>query len=396
MSFLPGFGSVGWPIADRSPSATLGLTFYVIHIFRMTAFFMIAGYFAHLLYRRRGARAFITNRALRIVVPLVVGWIVVFPMIAAVFAWAVSQSGTTPRAAPSPIEVPRLAFPLTHLWFLYVLVWFYAGTLIVRSVVARWVDPQGHLRAAVDRIVGALVRSYAAPIALAIPVFVALISARLWVPWFGITTPDQSLLPNVPASAAFITAFGFGWIAERQRDLLQVWQRQWAVNLGAAIALTIACISIAGITPQFTPAALGDTTRTYAALYGIGSWAWTFAILGVALRFFSDDSPRRRYVSDASYWIYIMHLPLVFVLQAAVMTLAWHWTVKFAIVVGGALVVLFGAYHLFVRRTFIGEVLNGTRHGATGHRPSTATEPQPPAELIDARRTMERCGRSTA
>ena len=55
MSFLPGFGAQGWPIVDRTPSVALGVTFFVIHIFRMTTFFMIAGFFAHLLYHRRGA-----------------------------------------------------------------------------------------------------------------------------------------------------------------------------------------------------------------------------------------------------------------------------------------------------------------------------------------------------
>ena len=47
MSYLPGFTI--WPLLDRSTSVPLALTFYVIHIFRMTAFFVIAGFFARLL-----------------------------------------------------------------------------------------------------------------------------------------------------------------------------------------------------------------------------------------------------------------------------------------------------------------------------------------------------------
>ena len=56
-----------------------------------------------------------------------------------------------------------------------------------------------------------------------------------------------------------------------------------------------------------------------------------------------------RYVSDASYWIYIMHLPLVFLLQAAVITLQWHWSIKFALIMVVALPVLFASYHVMVR-----------------------------------------------
>lgn len=92
MAFLPGFAATGWPITDNSPSVPLGVTFFVIHMFRMTTFFVIAGYFGHMLFHRLGARAFVRNRSLRIVVPLIVGWMVVFPAIAASFAWAVSRS----------------------------------------------------------------------------------------------------------------------------------------------------------------------------------------------------------------------------------------------------------------------------------------------------------------
>ena len=63
LSFLPGFGATGWPIADRSPSVALAVTFFVIHIFRMTLFFAIAGFFARLLFHRTGTRGFIRNRA---------------------------------------------------------------------------------------------------------------------------------------------------------------------------------------------------------------------------------------------------------------------------------------------------------------------------------------------
>jgi ABC-type multidrug transport system ATPase subunit/peptidoglycan/LPS O-acetylase OafA/YrhL len=386
MSFLPGFAATGWPIVDRTPSVALGLTFFVIHIFRMTAFFMIAGFFAHLLYHRRGPRAFAANRALRIVVPLVVGWIVVFPMIVATFLWAASS--TTNTATAPPVAAPLLAFPLTHLWFLYVLVLLYAGVMVLRPVVD-WIDSRNSLRALVDRLIAGLVKSATAPVVLGIPVFIALATASEWRRWFGIPTPDQSLIPNLPATAAFTTAFMFGWLAHRQPELLKAWQRQWAVHLAVAIATTLACLSIAGTAPDFGAAPDDRTTTIYAALYALGSWTWTFAIVGIALRFLAGDSPARRYVSDASYWIYIMHLPLVFLLQATVMDLPWPSSIKFVVIVGGALAVLLASYHLAVRRTFIGEVLNGTRpviRSAAGPASPADLRLQPHAELVGARK----------
>jgi ABC-type multidrug transport system ATPase subunit/peptidoglycan/LPS O-acetylase OafA/YrhL len=388
MSFLPGFGAIGWPIVDRSPSTAAAVTFFVIHIFRMTTFFMIAGFFAHLLYHRRGPRAFAKNRALRIVVPLVVGWIVVFPMITVAFVWAATSS-SAPAAAAVPLPpAPLLAFPLTHLWFLYVLVLLYAITMVLRPAMG-WLDAQGTLRRLIDRGISAVVRWGIAPVVLAVPVFIVLSMDPQWRRWFGITTPDQSLIPNLPATMAFTTAFAFGWLAHRQPDLLKSWQRQWALHLSVAIAVTVACLSIAGTTPDFATPPADRSTTIYAALYAIGSWSWTFAVIGIALRFFADDSPVRRYVSDASYWVYIMHLPLVFLLQAAVMTLPWHWSIKLVVILTGTLSLLFASYHVMVRRTFIGEVLNGTRQkAATPDEPATIEgEPsRPPAELLGARK----------
>jgi ABC-type multidrug transport system ATPase subunit len=40
----------------------------------------------------------------------------------------------------------------------------------------------------------------------------------------------------------------------------------------------------------------------------------------------------------------------------------WHWSIKFTLIVTVATALLFASYHLFVRPTFIGEVLNGARH----------------------------------
>ena len=61
------------PVQDPSQSTTLAVTFYVIHVFRMSLFFLLAGFFAHLVLHRRGTRAFAKDRAKRILVPMIVG-----------------------------------------------------------------------------------------------------------------------------------------------------------------------------------------------------------------------------------------------------------------------------------------------------------------------------------
>jgi ABC-type multidrug transport system ATPase subunit len=69
-----------------------------------------------------------------------------------------------------------------------------------------------------------------------------------------------------------------------------------------------------------------------------------------------------RYTADASYWIYLVHMPIVVALQVMVGDLPWHWSLKFPLVLFVSLAVLFASYRYLVRPTFIGQVLNGRKY----------------------------------
>ena len=141
-----------WFIVDHSPSTTLTLLFYVLHIFRMATFFFIAGFFARLMFHRRGERGFVRDRLRRIGLPLLAGWPVLIVLLSACVIWGawVMNGGKMPSQPPPDPNAPPLAFPLTHLWFLYLLLWFYAITLLVRRLVDRF-DAAGRGRARLDR-----------------------------------------------------------------------------------------------------------------------------------------------------------------------------------------------------------------------------------------------------
>jgi hypothetical protein len=81
----------------------------------------------------------------------------------------------------------------------------------------------------------------------------------------------------------------------------------------------------------------------------------------LALRFLSGFSRARRYIADASYWLYLVHLPIVMALQVAVSRLDWPWPVKFAAILLIAFPLLFASYQLLVRYSVIGAALNGRR-----------------------------------
>ena len=355
-----------WLIVDKSPSTTLTIFFFVSHMFRMATFFLIAGFFAHLMFHRRGERGFVRDRLKRIGLPLLAGWPVLCAALVACAIWGafVMNGGKLPPAPPADPNAPPLAFPLTHLWFLYVLLWFYGLTLLVRRLVER-VDPHGRARARLDRLVGALVRHPLGIVVLAAPTFAGLCALATWRPWFGIPTPDGSLLPNIGAFMAFSSAFAFGWLLHRQMALLAVLERRWPVHLALAIVATTGCVAHLGLSANLDVAPHDLATLAYAAGYALAVWSWTFAVIGVALRYLSGYSAARRYIADASYWLYLIHMPIVLALQIVFSQLEWHWTIKFASILAIAFPLMLTTYRYCVRSTFIGAVLNGRRYPRT-------------------------------
>lgn len=79
------------------------------------------------------------------------------------------------------------------------------------------------------------------------------------------------------------------------------------------------------------------------------------------MRFLSDLHPAVRYLADASYWLYLIHIPVVIALQLAMYGLAWPALTKFALVLAVALPLMLASYHTMVRYTFVGWLLNGRK-----------------------------------
>ncbi|WP_349253822.1 acyltransferase family protein [Bradyrhizobium sp. CB2312] len=182
----------------------------------------------------------------------------------------------------------------------------------------------------------------------------------------GVRTPDQSLITNAQAWIGFGTAFAAGWLLHRQIDLLRLIERRWLAHLLLAIVLILISFVLSGVmlsapgAPKL-PISFATLRHVSAVLYAPAIWIATFAVMGLALRFMSGFSPTRRYLADASYWLYLIHMPIVMALQLVLSQRDWPALVKFAIILVVAIPPMLASYHLMVRFTFIGAVLNGRR-----------------------------------
>ena len=80
-SFVVADYGAAWPYKDFETNTKVADHLVAfIHIFRMPVFYILAGFFAALLFYRRGAQELLINRVQRILVPFVIGLLILYPL----------------------------------------------------------------------------------------------------------------------------------------------------------------------------------------------------------------------------------------------------------------------------------------------------------------------------
>lgn len=363
-----------WAVVDCSPSDLLEWFRFACHSFRLELFFVIAGFFARLVIHKRGVGAFVKNRTQRILVPLVVGWVVLYPLLVLLWLWGRSlagrmgELGIPPGAEQLPLWKLLLGFfltgaflkkfDLTHLWFLHQLLILYAFVLGLRWLFNR-LDTAGKHRMRLDRWFARINSWPGAILCFVAPSVPLMLLMQSWT----VDTPKESLLPYPPTTLFYGLCFLIGWLLHRQPAVLDWPERRWKSHLALAVVLWVAFGALGDHLPfrQMTPHQLAWARAAYLLVYALMMWGFVLGFLGLFTRFFKQPSSGVRYVADSSYWIYVAHLPLVVALQILLGQVVLPWPLKYAAINAIAIPLLFLSYHYLVRGTIIGVQLNGRR-----------------------------------
>lgn len=362
LSFVPIF--MGWAVQDVSTSSWVAAFATISHSFRMELFFLLAGFLGNLSLHRRGVSKFARSRLIQLGVPFIAGWFVLRPFL--VSAWIMGSASLrgdvdilTGLAGgfQSLATIPSGLFTGSHLWFLYYLALVTSIALLVRTSIRASGPLSLKLLSRIDALSAHLGSTAASPWILAIPTSLGLWFMNTW----SMDTPDRTLVPHWPVLLIYGGFFGFGWFLARNQDALHQHVRlsapRWlTAGLAASVLLVLGDIERDPAHPHFVLAHMA-----FVGAYAVTMWSFSFLTLGVFHRFCHRANPAARYVADASYWMYLIHLPLVLWLQIGVAELPFHWSLKWA----GIVVLTVGfsllSYQWFVRTTWIGRILNGSR-----------------------------------
>ncbi len=339
-----------WPPADAGGSAVVDVLAWFLHLFRMPLFFVVAGFFAALLVGRDGMAGLFRNRAARVLLPL----LVLLPPVLIGMGWLTGHAAATVRN-PSPAldwirayveehgTMPN-ATGWAHLWFLFYLMLF---TLLV------WVVSALGIRRVDARL--ATLRPGWLPIALPLLLVPAL--ASVGVPW----PAPESFLPQLWALVFFGLHFALGYLIFHRPTLLDGLRPLAPAMLVGALAAYAAMPWVPG---GGFAAPSSSRHFIHAALEACaGAWM-TLCCLLAGKAWLDGGNRAMRWLADASYWVYLVHLPLLFAIQYRLLDVPLHWTAKFAISVIATLALSFASYQGLVRRTIIGRFLGGRRRVA--------------------------------
>ena len=329
LAYAP-FAGPHWPIIDTDQSQTAAVIFGLIYLFRLPAFFFLSGYFARLLLSKRSREEFTTNRLKRIVIPLLVAFI---PLRLAEIAAVQLVGGNVAKVWDNATKPG-------HLWFLYYLSLTLAAYLLL-TIRPEWTN--GKWMNNVDR-------AFKHATSLASPLLFGLLVIPSLAETSGIQTPIH-FIPDFWILWFYAIFFAGGVVFHRNPGLMDRLGRGLPLRLGLALTALVAV----AVFP-------GGLIHYYAR--GVFAWAMTFAFVGFFVRFFATANRFAGYLADASYWTYIVHPPIVFLLQGLLVTLLVGALLKFAVVAVATFAVCFMTYAALVRPTRLNSFVGGRRRSA--------------------------------
>jgi glucan biosynthesis protein C len=343
---------------DPSRAYVFDVIMHFIHSFRMPLFFVLAGFFTSLLVGKRDFKGAILNRVDRILKPLLLAVVTILPltMVFLVSFMASARFGTHQfLAEPDQLkiiqgELESAGFPvgqpsLGHLWFLYYLMYFYL-LIPVCFLLSRW-----------------SLKLNTRPIVTSPWFFVALSLYTVLTLWYfrgGVLFEGFIFItPHPPSLLYYGSFFVLGYLFHNHRSILETFRDH--VGWFAVISLLLFPASMYATHLDLANEMSGEYHGYAVFLNAFLTWSLIYLFMGTFLRFLDFDSPWILYVSNSSYWVYLLHMPVIVFAAWALLPYELPAIVKFLVATSFTTLVCLLTYHYLVQNSWLSVLLNGMK-----------------------------------
>ena len=330
-----------WLTADHQSSKSIDVIAWFSHLFRMPLFFLIAGFFAMMLIEKRGLMSMLSNRAIRVFLPL----IIFLPVVLQAFELSINWAGhQIEKQSPALSYVYQLMqsepgvdqpINLAHLWFLYYLCFFCLALALMYQINLFKYQWHKHVTK---------------------PWFLTLVFPLILAPVFYLLPAPH---PAPEELKPLLWPFGFyglfflvgALLFKHQQIIDQLSKYFYLLLIGGLASYVYFAFRM--------PAAEGNMVMAISESITAVSMTWVCLIAGK--RWLNQPNKSIRYIADSSYWIYIIHLPVLFIIQFVLLDYQWNLWVELSLSVVLTMAIGLLTYALIVRWSPIGWLLNGKR-----------------------------------
>jgi glucans biosynthesis protein C len=356
-----------WPVSDASSLACDRL-FWAIEIFIMPLFLVISGFFAFRACKNSDGFDFLKTRARRLLCPLLFGMVVILPIDLYIWVLGLIAEGHMPISKLRSLKIPPPfgdhIWGLSHLWFL-LYAFLYA---VVMAAVARYVLPRGvplrwrpTLRKASIWILGMIG-----------------IASLVWAP--QVVFDFQHAALPVPSKWLYSGTFFAGGVALAAFDpQFRVVNRLSTRHLVLGAIATFAAVALGcwSLRLNSEPTNLatnpGFARITLASITVLAAWTVTLGTIGVANRMasriyqFPRVSQSIKYLANASFWIYLVHHPVLGIVHIDLKWLAPSMDPFLKSIVSTTIALTWAtmSYHWMIRTTWFGRWIGVTSRATT-------------------------------
>ncbi len=343
------FDLTEWHVKNTQQSLVATIFLFFFSQWGMALFFVLAGAASWFALRSRSGRQFLRERSLRLLVPLLVGFLLFSPLQAYLEALNHGREAFSfLQFVPWFFEhlqfswhAPWISYPY-HLWFLEFL-WVYAVIALPLFLFLRG--------AAGSRAIDKLAAWCARPGGIFLFIMpLALLRVTLAAAFHGEHDWGEFVY--------YLTFFVYGYLLFSRPSFVEAIRRQGWIALGIGIL----CFLIEGATyaagyletwassPNYTPGAL-----LFQLLLSIYAWAWIVFVLSCGIRWLNFNKKRLPEANEAVLPFYVLQQPAIIVI--AFYVVQWNMAIlpKWLIISTLALALTLAVYELLIRR------INGMR-----------------------------------
>ncbi len=345
------FDTTYWHVKNTQQSLVATILLFFFSQWGMALFFVLSGAASWFALRSRSGRQFLRERSLRLLVPLLAGFLLFSPLQAYLEALNHGRfAGSFLQFVPWFFEhlqiswhAPWISYPY-HLWFLEFL-WVYAVIALPLFLFLRG--------AAGQRVIDKLAAWCARPGGIFLFIIpIALIRVALRAAFPGEHDWGEVVY--------YLTFFVYGYLLFSRPSFAEAILRQGWIALGIGIVCTL-IMGMAFATsydlfvswefsPSYTAGAL-----LYQLLPSIYTWVWLVFVLSCGIRWLNFNKKRLPDANEAVLPFYVLQQPAIIVI--AFYVVQWNMGVglKWLIISTLALALTLAVYELLIRR------INGMR-----------------------------------